>query len=82
MFTMVPQSLDEEIGNFLKINQQRLLTHLDLFWSWTQYMGCEDSSYEDGVRKMYNYFGQEAMEGRTCPEANVVDNWCYCKPVQ
>jgi len=39
LFVMVPDHLDEKIGEKLKVNQQRLMTHYEIFRSYIQYWG-------------------------------------------
>ena len=75
-FLVVPKKLDRVIGPNLKANQQKLISHFELFRSPVKYWGLDFDEY---VAKGPDLFYQVIPSKRTCIDARV-NNECRCFP--
>ena len=74
LFVMIPEHLDKEIGHTLKANEQKLLTHYEIFQSDIRYMK------QDAGKKVVPgpaLFYDIVKTKRTCKTANVYED-CKC----
>ena len=76
MFIVVPEVLDRVIGPNLQANQQRLISHFEIFRSVVKYFGSELESH---AVKGPNIFYEVIPAKRTCIDAKV-DIECRCFP--
>ena len=76
MFVVVPEALDRVIGKNLRANQQRLISHYEIFRSVVKYFGRE---FDKNVIEGPNIFYMEVPKRRTCIDA-LVNEECRCFP--
>lgn len=76
LFVMVPEKLDEKIGKNLEGNQQRLITHYEIFRSIIDYWGAKP---HPKVRKGPSLFYDLVDVNRNCKTADVYED-CKCWP--
>ena len=75
-FVVIPEVLDKEIGKTVEANQQKLISHFEIFRSPVRYWGKKiDSHCVAGP----DIFYQVIDARRTCKEAKV-DFECHCYP--
>ena len=75
-FVVIPEVLDRAIGPTIKKNQQRLISHFEIFRSAVRYWGTE---LEEHVILGPDVFYQVIPESRTCIDARV-NSECRCFP--
>lgn len=73
---MVPESLDQEIGENLKENQQRLITHFQLFQNLVKYWKIDMSEYEH-IQTADSLFYDRMKKKIGCEEALIKED-CKC----
>ena len=76
-FALLPEDFAKKVHDKVSVNQQRLLTHYEIFRSVVKYLGVE---FERRVAPGPSIFYDIVKEARTCKDAQVAED-CHCKLV-
>ena len=76
MFMMIPKQLDMRVGKYLKANQQKLVTHHNIFATLMKYWKTEVTPGKD-MHDSKSLFEEVIPDDMTCSQALVANN-CQC----